>query len=84
MLHLNRCFTPGRSQKNVQELSLDLLKSQGVEIKSSKLQVRGNISLHDVLALDMLDLYRTPEMKKSTKSPTFLPCQGGHQGSWSS
>lgn len=35
-------------------------------------------------ALDMLDLYRASEMQKSTKNSTFLPCQGRHQGSWSS
>lgn len=48
MLHLNGCFTPGRSQNNIEELSLDLLKSQDVGIKSSNLQIR-KISLHDVL-----------------------------------
>lgn len=81
MLHLNTYFTPGRSQENVQELSLALLKSQDVEIKSSNLQVRWKISIHDELGGTELWICWTStglqKCKNPSKGPLSFPARVG-------
>lgn len=81
MLHLNGYFTPGRSERNIQELSLGLLKSQDVEIKSSNLQVRQKISVHDVLGGTKLWIFWTftglQKCKNPPKGPLSFPARVG-------